>query len=67
LTLAKTRAETEKAENGFSIYNYTTGKMPSINFRRNDDTGNNEAIKILFSGWYPQLVTILNFKTPNGN
>jgi hypothetical protein len=50
---------------GFSsIYNlYNRKNAASINFRRNDDTGNNEAIKLLFS-MVPQLVTILNFKTP---
>jgi hypothetical protein len=44
---------------GFSIYNiYNRKNAASINFRQNENTGANEAVKHPFSKLYQQLVII---------
>lgn len=61
LTPRKNEARNWKGEWVFSIYNlYNRKNAASINFRRNDDTGNNEAIKTSIFGMVPAVS--YNFK-----
>jgi hypothetical protein len=53
---------------GFSIYNiYNRKNAASINFRQNENTGANEAVKHPFSELYQQLVIISNSKNEKIN
>ena len=61
LTPRKNEGRNWKGEWVFSIYNlYNRKNAASINFRRNDDTGNNEAIKTSIFGIVPAVS--YNFK-----
>jgi hypothetical protein len=61
LTPRKNEGRNWKGEWVFSIYNlYNRKNAASINFRRNDDTGNNEAIKTSIFGMVPAVS--YNFK-----
>jgi hypothetical protein len=61
LTPSKNEGRNWKGEWVFSVYNlYNRKNAASINFRRNDDTGNNEAIKTSIFGIVPAVS--YNFK-----